>query len=150
MNETNINHCGYARCADCGCQLDEEDAIEIDGEIYCRGCCHWCDRCDQYVHEETHWVEGYGYVCETCLERDFMYCEVCESYEMEEEMTLIECEDRYVCDDCLGRYYSYCEDCGEYYPDDEMNIYGDRHLCETCYDARVENENNNEDENEAC
>ena len=31
-----------------------------------------------------------------------------------------------------------------------MNIYGDRHLCEDCYDTRMENENNNEDENEAC
>ena len=149
-NETNINHCGYARCADCGCQLDEEDVIEIDGETYCRGCCHWCERCDQYVHEDTTWVEGYGHVCETCLERDFMYCEVCEGYEREEEMTWVECEDRYVCVDCLGRYYSYCEDCGEYYPDDDMNIYGDRHLCEDCYDARMENETNNEDENEAC
>lgn len=148
--ETNINHCGYARCADCGCQLSEEDAIEIDGEIYCRGCCHWCERCDQYVHEDTTWIEGYGHVCATCLDRDFMYCEVCESYEREEEMTWIECEDRYVCDHCLSRYYSYCEDCGEYYPDDDMHTYRGTQLCEDCYDARVENENNSNEDDEAC
>lgn len=149
-NETNINCCGYARCADCGCQLDEEDVIEIDGETYCCNCCHWCDRCDQYVHEDTTWIEGYGNVCADCLERDFMHCEICDNYEREDEMTWIECEDRYVCYTCLGRYYSYCEDCGEYYPDDEMQIYGDYHLCEDCYNNRVENENNNEDENEVC
>lgn len=149
-NETNINHCGCARCADCGCMLDEEDAIEIDGEVYCRGCCHWCERCDQYVHEDTTWIEGYGHVCATCLDRDFMYCEVCESYEREEEMTWIECEDRYVCDHCLSRYYSYCEDCGEYFPDDEMHSYRDTQLCEDCYNNRVENESNNEDEEEVC
>ena len=143
-NETNINHCGYARCADCGCILNEEDAIEIDGEIYCRGCCHWCDRCDQYVHEDARWIEGYGYVCSDCLERDFMYCDSCDEYEREEEMTWIECEDRYVCSSCLDRYYSYCEDCGDYFPDDDMHTFAGRQLCEDCYNSRTENNENEE------
>lgn len=151
MNETNINHCGYARCADCGCQLDEEDIIEIDGEIYCRDCCHWCERCDQYVHEDTRYVNGYGWVCESCLNNYFIYCESCDEYVREEDAVWIECEDRYVCEDCCDRYYTYCEDCQEYYPDDEMHTYRDTQLCEDCYNERIEYETeNNEDEDEVC
>ena len=151
-NAENINCCGYAICADCGRVIRNRDnVIEIDGETYCRDCVSYCEHCDEYTREEVIYVNCYGYVCRSCLENNFSYCECCDTWHGEDETTYIECEDRYVCDRCLNRYYSYCDDCGNYFPDDDMYAYGDRQLCESCYDSRMENENNNEDEDsEAC
>ena len=149
-NENNICCCSYAVCADCGARLDREDVIEVDGEYYCRDCVSWCECCDEYHHEETTYVASYGYVCQTCLNEHFYYCDCCDTYVREEDTVWIECEDRYVCERCCNRYYSYCEDCGSYFPDDEMFTYGDRQLCEDCYDSRMENENNIEENEDAC
>ncbi len=144
-----INCCGKYTCADCGSRIAEDDVYWVDGEPYCRDCVRYCERCNEYHREEEYYVDGYGYVCETCLNEYFVYCECCHTYVREDDAVYIDCEDRYVCDNCRDRYYSYCEDCGEYFPDEDMHSYGDRQLCEDCYDARMENENNAEDD-EAC
>ena len=145
-NADNISCCSKYRCADCGEPIAEEDVIWVDDEPYCRDCVRYCERCDEYHRGEERYVNGYGWVCESCLNEYFVYCECCDEYVREEDTVWIECEDRYVCESCCNRYYSYCEDCGEYFLDDEMHIYGDRQLCEDCYDSRVENENNNDEE----
>ena len=146
----NISCCGYARCSDCGRVLDEDDVIEIDGEVYCRSCVHYCEYCDEYHRESETYVDGYGWVCDSCLERNFYYCDICDRYVREEDTVWIECENRYICESCCSNYYTYCEDCGNYFPDEDIFTYGDRHLCEDCYDSRVENENNNNEDGETC
>lgn len=145
-NEDNINCCKYRACADCGCRIDDDDSYYVDGEYYCRDCVHYCEHCQEYHRERETYVRGYGYVCESCLNEYFMYCECCNTYVREEETTWIECEDRYVCESCCDNNYTYCEDCGEYYPDEEMYTYRGTQLCEECYDARIENEDNNDSE----
>ena len=147
--EDNICCCSKARCVHCGETLREGDICWVDDEPYCRECVHYCDVCEEYHRGSETYIPSRGiYVCNECLERHFIYCEVCESYESEGNMYWIECENRYVCEHCVNRYYSYCEDCGEYYPDDEMFTHGGLTLCESCYDSRVEGES--EDSSEAC
>lgn len=148
-NADNINCCKKLRCADCGEPVDEDNAYFVDGEYYCRDCVRYCERCDEYHRDEETYVDGYGYVCNSCLHEYFVYCECCNTWVREDDSVYIDCEDRYVCDHCCSRYYTYCEDCGSYFPDEDMHTYGDRQLCEDCYDARMENENNIEDE-EVC
>ena len=147
-NAENINHCGYATCEECGCVItNPNDVIEIDGETYCRDCVRYCEYCNEYHREIDHYVDGYGYVCQTCLNHNFSYCERCGAWVNEGEVTWIESEDRYVCDDCLERHYSYCEDCENYFPDDEICHYEGRQLCEECYYEASENRT---EENDAC
>lgn len=146
--QANICCCNYQRCADCGRLLDPEDVIEVDGEIYCRDCVSWCECCDEYHRQASTYIPGYGDVCEDCRDRNFFYCECCDRYVREEDTVWIECENRHVCDDCCSEYYTYCEDCGEYYPDEDMHEYRGERLCEDCYNERLENAN--EDDNEAC
>ncbi len=148
--EDNINCCGSGFvCADCGRRVDEDDAIYIDGEYYCRDCCSWCDHCEEYHRGESTEVSGGAYVCESCLEEDYVFCDCCDEYVREYNTYYVECEDRYVCSDCIDRYYFYCDDCGEYHPIDERREYDDYlTLCEECYNERVKNdEPENESEN---
>ena len=146
-NADNISCCSKMRCANCGDYINEDDAYYVDGEYYCRDCVHYCERCDEYHREEETYVNGYGWVCDSCLHEYFTYCECCETYVREEDTTWIESEDRYICEHCRDRYYTWCEGCDEYYPDDEMHTYGDTQLCEDCYNARIDNE---DEDNEAC
>lgn len=141
--QENINHCadGSYICADCGNRIDDEDdVVWIDGESYCRDCCHYCEYCNEYHRDHETYVRGYGYVCDGCLERWFYYCECCDTYVQEDDVYYVDCEDRYVCDRCLSEYYTRCEDCDGYFPNDEIQYYGDIALCEDCYDERTENE----------
>ena len=141
----NINHCNKYICQDCGCVIEyEEDIIWIDDEPYCRDCCNYCERCDSYHRLESHYVRGYGDVCQDCLDEYFTYCECCEEYVRSTETYYVECEDRYVCGSCLDCYYTYCEDCCEYYPDEDMHEYGDMMLCNDCYEERKDNDEDEE------
>ena len=145
-----IDHCGNKRiCEHCGEEIDEEDVIWIDDEPYCRDCAHYCEYCEEYHLDHETYIEGYGYVCDSCLENHFIYCECCESYVWHDRANYVDCEDRYVCNNCLDEYYTYCEDCGEYFPNEDVREYdGYLMLCEDCYNERVANDT--EDEEEVC
>jgi hypothetical protein len=126
-------------CADCGCVVDEDDTIYIDGEYYCRDCCHYCEHCEEYHRGHSTYLARYNrYVCDRCLDEDFCYCEHCDEYVREEDMYWVECENRYVCSHCIDDDYSYCEDCGEYFPTEDTHEYHGMTLCENCYDERRE------------
>ena len=147
----NINCCNKMRCADCGRPIDEDESYYVNGEYYCRDCVEYCEHCNEYHRDESTWIESQGiYVCESCLHNDYVYCEICEEYVRDWDSTFIESEDRYVCDNCLHQHYVECDDCGEYVQIYDSYEYGDRTLCENCYDDRKENESNENDDNEAC
>ena len=147
--ERNINCCrdGY-HCADCGCTIDEDDVIWVNDEPYCRDCVEYCDYCEEYHRSESTYVEGFGYVCEDCLEHHFYYCDDCDSWHREDSVYYIDCEDRYVCENCLHDNYRCCENCCEYFPMEDMNEYDGEWYCEECYDEIV-SENEDEDD-EVC
>ena len=145
--EDSIDCCDAYTCTECGCSLDEDDVIWINGDVYCRDCCHYCEWCDEYHMGSEYYVRNFGYVCEHCIDRHFYYCDSCDEYVREDDAYWIECENRYVCESCLDHYYSYCENCGEYFPDDDVREYNGLMLCNDCYEDRVEND---DDEDEVC
>jgi hypothetical protein len=151
----NINCChNYYICEECGERIYEEDVIWIDGDAYCRDCCSYCDECNEYHRGNSTYVESvHRYVCESCLEYNYTYCECCGEYEHNDLARYIECEDRYVCEACCDRYYFYCDDCGEYFPNKNRHEYEHLTLCESCYEDRKadeEDENEDEENEEVC
>ena len=76
-----IDHCIVMRCSHCGAIISEEDAIEVDGHVYCRGCVNWCDRCQRYHREENTYInDEYIYVCRSCRDEHYVVCEECGRY----------------------------------------------------------------------
>ena len=134
-------------CEDCGCEIDADDVVAIDGHYYCRECCNWCAQCEEYHRgNETYIEEIDDYVCEGCLEWYYTWCEDCGQYHHNHNVRHVDSVERWVCDDCLDENYTRCAECGEYFPDEVMEETDDEtYMCPTCYDKlKKENEDNEE------
>jgi hypothetical protein len=140
-NAENINHChgiGYS-CANCGETYDEDDLHYIDGEYFCDECCHYCDMCNNWHREEETYVEGVGWVCQTCLDDSCRYCEECEHWYRDDDTRYVEANDITVCDNCYDRYYNVCNDCHEIFRDEDLITLEDGTvLCPDCAAEREE------------
>ena len=104
----------YVYCADCGAQIN--------------------------IYNDDHiQLENGDYICGDCLDKNYFYCEDCESYHHNDECYEIYRHGGgsfYVCEDCKDNYY-YCEDCGYYYEDDDCGRYVDGvWYCNDCLDER--------------
>lgn len=152
--EENISCCAgeYYICEDCGCRVSEDDAIYIDGEYYCRDCCTRCECCDEWHrNEDVTYVNGYGDVCNCCLDDGeyFFRCEECDEWVHTDDAHWVESEDGYVCQRCRDRYYCRCSDCGELFRTEDMHKNKDGEMyCDDCYEEVEEDEEN--EESEAC
>ena len=143
--EDNISCCHHGvKCAACGEYVDEDDAIYIDGDPYCRDCVFYCNDCDEYyVGEGTYVHNSRGYeicVCENCRDEYYEYCAECGEYYPRERMNYIESQDEYVCDDCCDYYYSCCEECGECFRNNNLREHKGKMYCEDCLREILENE----------
>lgn len=143
--EDNISCCrNGVKCAACGEYVDEDEAIYIDGEPYCRDCVFYCDDCGEYyIGEGTYVHNSRGYeicVCEDCRDEYYEYCAECGQYHPRECMTYIESQGDYVCDDCRDGFYSFCEECGEYFRDNNLREHKGKMYCEDCLREILENE----------
>lgn len=84
-----------------------------------------CDICGDYHDEEDMtYIEGHGYVCESCLDEHFFYCEECEEYHHNSEM--VEVDGNYICSSCVQRLRNdkeifKCFKCGEYHYKDNIH-----------------------------
>ena len=146
--EDNICCCQTkVRCADCGRTIDPDDAQYIDGEWYCRDCCHWCDCCDSYHRDEETWIESENrYVCSYCLDNHYSQCADCGEWFDRDDMTYLENDEEYICDSCRDMNYTQCDRCEEWIRDEDINEHGDDYLCNDCYAIVVENETENQEE----
>ncbi len=110
-NESNLL-CEYCEqnkidCNNCGYEIDRDDAIEIDGNYYCRDCVTWCEyhNCYEVNSDNIFYdVYDYGTICEDALEDgDFYWCEGYQTY-------MYAINDSYlnVIDSC-GELYTYSE-----------------------------------------
>ena len=150
-----ISCCDGERCTcdDCGCIIDEDDAYYVGGGTYCRDCVTYCDWCDEYHRGSNNMAYDRNgneiYVCDDCLSDYFRYCEHCNEYVHEDNMTDIDGYDTYVCDDCLREHYGQCEECEEYFLLEDMHEHNGNRYCNDCY-ADIEDEDEEETESEAC
>lgn len=137
--QSNISCCATKiNCAHCGCEIDEDDAVFVDGEYYCNDCVFWCDHCDEYCFGEGTRVRGYGIVCPNCLD-NFYRCEECGEYVTARHSVLLEREGGYFCDICVETNFAPCERCGELHRFTDMKEIAGRLLCHNCSEE-AENE----------
>lgn len=143
----NINCCASHKyiCEHCGCVVDEDDVIEIDGDYYCRDCVEYCDRCGEYHRGDSHYIPSEDrYVCEDCWENYYEYCEDCDEPYSRYNMVWVDSVGQYVCQDCVDRYYTRCDKCGELYPNCDIIEHDGKHYCDSCHEELNEEESEEE------
>ena len=143
--EDNISCCNNGiKCAACGEYVDEDDAIYIDEEPYCRDCVFYCDDCGEYYVGEGTYVHDSRcyelYVCESCRDEYYECCAECGEYHPRDYMNYIESQGEYVCSDCCDYYYSFCEECGECFRNNNLREHKGKMYCEDCLREILEHE----------
>lgn len=129
-------------CIKCGGIIENEDFIEIEGQIYCSEDCanndgyFKCAGCGDWRHETdlTVGIDEESY-CEDCFNDRFIYCQRCGRMEYMEDSIYIDDNGSWYCsEDCAERagYYR-CADCGEWTDETSyVENYGD--VCYNCID----------------
>jgi hypothetical protein len=137
----NINCCrsNCRYCADCGHEIDEDEAIYINGDYYCRDCVNYCDCCHEYHRDEEHYIrDSEEYVCDDCFSEYYTDCEQC-GFGVDRDETHTVFNDIHgwhdeVCEECLERYYEECSDCEEYHRREYMVLIEDNvWVCPSCF-----------------
>ena len=120
-------------CADCGCEIDLENAVEnrdyviINGEYYCMDCVFECAYCGKYhLKSDNELTEVDGDVwCDNCVDDYAYYCEQCCEYHNSDNF--YEVETRYGtqwwCEDCVESDAFKCEHCGIYHSNNDYDSY---------------------------
>ena len=136
-------------CSDCGCFIDEYDAMyDVNGYIYCGDCAGRCVSCnhDQLTGDMQYISSVEGQVCDNCLEHYFYYCDICgEYYEEDIDRVVTERDDIYVCSYCYDENFAPCWECDTDFRTDETALDGDFELCNACYMKAKESEEVEED-----
>ena len=133
-NETYCLNTGEAMCG------RESDSLYIDGDDV-----HQCWCCEESHHEnDMTYIEGYGWVCASCLDNEFYECSDCGNY--------VYCEDIYhayrndyevdLCRDCFDSNYYICDCCDEgyHYRNVHTDVYNEHgnviSVCNECFDEK--------------
>ena len=132
---------GECYCTECGESIDEEDAIEIDGDYYCDSCAKYCHCCDEWFAPDADGAFDCNgeWVCENCLSEEYGYCDACEKYFPEED--IYRAYDKYgdeitICEECKDKYYARCTKCDELWDKDVLKEVGEETLCPDCIDKK--------------
>ncbi|MDY4577866.1 MAG: hypothetical protein SO471_07870 [Anaerobutyricum hallii] len=129
--QENISCCARkVTCAECGCEIDEDEARYIDGEYYCDDCSFWCDCCDEYRVGVATEVRGGGTVCSSCLEDHYTFCDDCEEYVRNRYINEINGE--HICNECFEENFGPCDHCGAMHRFTDMREIAHRMLCPDC------------------
>lgn len=97
-------------CNGCGNEMEHDgmpeewDIADSDGETYCEDCYSTCDDCGGIMPSSAEYSinDGEYYVCSTCYDQGYTYCEGCNiNIRTEDEVETEEGE--YMCADCCAR-----------------------------------------------
>ena len=139
INTINSESTNVITCAECGCIIDSEDAIMIDGETYCEDCVAECNFCGEYHLRNDMTETEDGLVCEHCLDNEYGYCECCNTWQRLINLNWCEEDECYVCDNCLeeGDAYRRCDCCDDIHRTENLsevytNNYDSELWCERC------------------
>jgi hypothetical protein len=95
-----------------------------------------CSQCGEWEDEDDYsgTYVGNAYICQDCLDSDFIYCENCGEYSPASGSVYH--NDRMYCEDCAHSELSYCAECEEVMNEDDC--YYIEHdsitICSYCYD----------------
>jgi hypothetical protein len=146
--ELHCNDCDHKMiCSDCGREIDEEDAININGDYYCHECVRYCDHCGEYVREEDgQYIDNLNIdVCDYCLERYYRRCDDCGDWQRAYDMTDVSNDSAYtwICETCIDNY-TQCATCDEWLKNDDIQCINDEYYCSDCAAEIAENAENAE------
>ena len=121
-------------CLSCGGYLYETEYP------YCENCNNggrnYCEYCEEHTDEDVTYVEGYGYVCETCLENNFVRCCECGEWFHVDDAYETYYGD-WVCRGCFEDCYFKCDECGEIFRTNEDSFDTDHGIiCSGCFDEK--------------
>lgn len=127
-------------CECCGNEIyDEDDVCWVGDYPYCRNCVEYCDICGEYHLGESYYIDGEDIsICEDCLDEYYYTCENCGEYVHRNNAYWCEVEEGHICPTCFRDDYATCEKCGEIFPLDDVREYRGEFVCEDCYDAMSE------------
>jgi hypothetical protein len=119
-------------------------AKKIECLMYCSYCYidrETCDWFEDFFDDDMYRVHNSNgdevYVCHNCCDGHYSYCERCDEYYTNNEMS--EVDGRMICRSCLDEYYEECADCGCHHCNDDMwRVYDSRgcevSVCKDCQD----------------
>lgn len=91
-------------CDECGCIVDEDDAIEVDGEYYCRSCYDnqfvTCNRCGTAIREDDAETDNYNSYCQDCYDEHYTRCSECNEIIRRDNAYYHDDSDNPYCDSC--------------------------------------------------
>lgn len=137
-------------CETCGCVIENESFLELDGKYYCADCIKngevegytVCDECGEILTEEScvtvnPGTDGERKLCGRCCENTALYaCDECG--ELFETEFIKRGDGIAVCEECFdNRGYYLCEDCGAPIPCGEGYVINEDYnsekwVCEEC------------------
>lgn len=131
-------------CARCDDELEEEDGIQVNGELYCEYCYkNYFSVCPECGKEFCHDDEGYygpdedePWYCNKCWEKLFFQCESCSEVLPKEEAELGE-DGEYYCHSCASGETLICAYCNHAIEDgDEVEVHGE-YYCSYCFEGAL-------------
>ena len=128
-----VGTCGL--CVICGDEICEG--------MYCDDCVQTCDCCGDRCQDTFPVYNPYGnivYVCESCQNDHYAYCDRCNEYHDRNSMTWV--DDDLYCESCLHEECEDCYHCGEWHRREDMThiVLADGrevYVCEEC-DSRYD------------
>ena len=144
------------KCDHCGCRCHEDDLYYVHDEngesLYvCDDCrCSYygyCERCDEYYHENCMSEINGEYVCDGCRDEYFAECDDCGEWVCREDMCCVFDRDGceiHICQNCYeSGNYEYCEDCFNTVHVDYSHVVTNEDgteftVCDDCYRNRYE------------
>jgi hypothetical protein len=159
-----------SRCLWCGDEVEINSLRKYDERIYyapvedrvnglivCSRCSYLlddlveCRDCGALIYpEDSHYIEGVGYICDRCFENEWFYCDECEEPHRR-DYGIVTPDGRWLCEYCASKIGAICAVCGEFhYFDDEENPIQqyeinrgdwltDIHLCNKCAGKHLHN-----------
>lgn len=152
-----LENLNIGQCEDCGklFELDDELYHFIENTVFCDDCYNrlrdngeivcCCDCGYETFVDNLRFVDSFDdYICQSCLDENYDWCEYCEDYHCLDDMREVieyngdheRCGSINVCCNCVDNdEIFYCEECGEYFldPDDIHNVDEDGyHYCFDC------------------
>ena len=122
-------------CEGCGENIHENDIrYSANSDLpYCLDCCSICNWCSEYVsNEDFQRIDGYGDVCEYCIENNFCECSECgELVPNDDAEHTVNFGS--ICISCKEFLYFYCGDCDELANNNDKNEVGNKTVCDDCF-----------------
>lgn len=94
-----------------------------------------CKECEKFVSAKDGKIINGEFICNDCINDNYIKCGDCGEYHKKNEMYYIEDTQEYVCENCFeNNGYFQCEDCRNFYSGDECIWIEDKQIsvCEDC------------------